>query len=61
MSQSPGPVNVEQRPRAGVRYNFAGQYQQAPPPLGGGLVKPVWFRRYAAGELPAEFDRIVQS
>ena len=27
-------------------YNFAGQYQQAPAPLGGGLVKAAWFRRY---------------
>jgi hypothetical protein len=25
-------------------YNFAGQYQQAPAPLGGGLVKADWFK-----------------
>jgi predicted phage terminase large subunit-like protein len=42
-------------------YNFAGQYQQMPAPLGGGLVKPVWFKRYGPTELPAEFDRLVQS
>ena len=42
-------------------YNFAGQYQQSPAPLGGGLVKRAWFRRYAADQLPAPFDRIVQS
>jgi predicted phage terminase large subunit-like protein len=42
-------------------YNFAGQYQQAPTPLGGGLVKSGWFRHYAASELPCQFDRIVQS
>jgi predicted phage terminase large subunit-like protein len=42
-------------------YNFAGQYQQAPAPLGGGLVKPAWFRRWRAAELPDRFDRIVQS
>jgi len=41
-------------------YNFAGQYQQAPSPLGGGLVKAAWFRRYAAEEVP-QFERIVQS
>jgi predicted phage terminase large subunit-like protein len=41
-------------------YNFAGQYQQAPAPLGGGLVKAHWFRRYLPGELP-EFERLVQS
>jgi predicted phage terminase large subunit-like protein len=41
-------------------YNFAGQYQQMPAPLGGGLVKAGWFRRYAAEEGPP-FERIVQS
>src|SRR5215467_1630694 len=42
-------------------YNFAGQYQQAPAPLGGGLVKAAWFKRYRENELPERFDRIVQS
>ena len=42
-------------------YNFAGQYQQSPAPLGGGLVKAVWFKRYREDELPKHFDRIVQS
>jgi predicted phage terminase large subunit-like protein len=42
-------------------YNFAGQYQQAPTPLGGGLVKRAWFRHYAASALPPQFERIVQS
>ena len=42
-------------------YNFAGQYQQSPAPLGGGLVKAAWFKRYRENELPARFDRIVQS
>ena len=42
-------------------YNFAGQYQQMPTPLGGGLVKAAWFKHYAASELPQQFDRIVQS
>jgi predicted phage terminase large subunit-like protein len=42
-------------------YNFAGQYQQSPAPLGGGLVKAAWFKRYRDNELPARFDRIVQS
>jgi hypothetical protein len=41
-------------------YNFAGQYQQAPAPLGGGLIKANWFRTYQPGELPARFDQIVQ-
>src|SRR6516225_9475900 len=43
-----------------VEYNFAGQYQQMPAPLGGGLVKAGWFSHYAADELPP-FERIVQS
>jgi predicted phage terminase large subunit-like protein len=42
-------------------YNFAGQYQQTPAPLGGGLVKREWFRTYAPSELPEKLDQIVQS
>src|SRR6266851_143323 len=42
-------------------YIFAGQYQQAPAPLGGGFVKAEWFRRYAPREKPETFDRVVQS
>src|SRR5262249_41816610 len=42
-------------------YNFAGQYQQAPAPLGGGLVKTSWFKRYWPQDLPPAFDRRVQS
>lgn len=42
-------------------YNFAGQYQQSPAPLGGGLVKAEWFKGYGAKDLPERFDRIVQS
>jgi hypothetical protein len=42
-------------------YNFAGQYQQAPAPLGGGLVKEQWFKHYAPNELPERFDQIIQS
>ena len=42
-------------------YNFAGQYQQAPAPFGGGMVKEAWFKRYAPNDLPDHFDQIVQS
>ena len=42
-------------------YNFASQYQQAPVPLGGGLIKTDWFRSYGLNELPERFDQIVQS
>jgi predicted phage terminase large subunit-like protein len=52
---------LEQIRRTLGQYNFAGQYQQAPAPLGGGLVKVDWFKRYADNELPEHFDQIVQS
>lgn len=42
-------------------YHFAGQYQQSPAPLGGGLVKAEWFKTYAESDLPASFEMIFQS
>ncbi len=42
-------------------YHFAGQYQQAPSPLGGGIIKIEWFKTYTPAEQPAEFDTIFQS
>jgi predicted phage terminase large subunit-like protein len=54
------PPMLEQIRRTIGEYNFAGQYQQMPAPLGGGLVKASWFRHYTADELP-EFEQIVQS
>jgi predicted phage terminase large subunit-like protein len=42
-------------------YNFSGQYQQAPAPLGGGMIKYSWFRTYTANELPAKFEIVLQS
>lgn len=41
-------------------YNFAGQYQQSPFPLGGGMVKWEWFQGYEPGGQPAKFDMILQ-
>lgn len=40
-------------------YNFAGQYQQQPAPMGGGMVKTAWFARYTE-QLP-QYERIIQS
>jgi hypothetical protein len=54
-------VTLEQIHRTIGEYNFAGQYQQAPSPQGGGMVKAAWFRNYAPNERPDKFDRIVQS
>ena len=42
-------------------YTFASQYQQAPIPLEGSIVKVGWLRYYKPGEQPARFDRIVLS
>jgi predicted phage terminase large subunit-like protein len=42
-------------------YNFSGQYQQEPAPLGGGMVKLAWFKTYKVGEEPAKFDLVFQS
>jgi predicted phage terminase large subunit-like protein len=52
---------LEQIRRTIGEYNFAGQYQQAPAPQGGGMVKAAWFRSYMPNERPEEFDRVVQS
>jgi predicted phage terminase large subunit-like protein len=54
-------ATLEQMRRTIGEYNFAGQYQQAPSPLGGGMVKDAWFRSYAPNERPEKFDRILQS
>ncbi|HET9743447.1 MAG TPA: phage terminase large subunit [Terriglobales bacterium] len=42
-------------------YTFAGQYQQSPAPLGGGMVKRKWFRSDSDEERPERFDLIFQS
>jgi predicted phage terminase large subunit-like protein len=56
------PLEILDRIRRTIgEYNFAGQYQQSPAPLGGGLVKAEWFKRYRESERPERFDRIVQS
>src|SRR6266568_3966586 len=52
---------IEQIRRTIGEYNFGGQYQQMPAPLGGGMVKAAWFRHYLPDELPQSFERVVQS
>jgi predicted phage terminase large subunit-like protein len=47
--------------RAMGTYAFAGQYQQAPAPAGGGLIKVEWLRRYEPHQKPESPDRVVQS
>ena len=52
---------LEQLRETQGEYTFAGQYQQSPAPLGGGLVKLRWFKTYTEAELPEKFDFIFQS
>ena len=55
-------LEVLQHLRAGLgEYNFAGQYQQTPAPLGGALVKAEWFKTYNASEQPERFEMVFQS
>ena len=42
-------------------YNFSGQYQQDPAPLGGGMVKAAWLKTYTPEELHAKFELVLQS
>jgi predicted phage terminase large subunit-like protein len=42
-------------------YNFAGQYQQSPSPLGGGMIKTGWFKTYEPAEMPKKFEVVFQS
>lgn len=42
-------------------YSFAAQYLQSPVPEGGGVVKTEWLGSYEPHELPAKFDKVVQS
>ena len=56
------PVEVLSHLREALgEFNFAGQFQQAPAPLGGGLVKAEWFKTYTAADLPARFELTFQS
>jgi predicted phage terminase large subunit-like protein len=52
---------LDQRRCVHGEYNFAGQYQQAPAPLGGGMVKVSWFKKYTAADLPDTFEMVFQS
>ncbi len=42
-------------------YQFYGQYQQAPVPMGGGMIKTDWLQRYTQQSLPKKFELIIQS
>jgi predicted phage terminase large subunit-like protein len=63
------PLDAQREPLAILKqnrevqgeYNFAGQYQQAPAPLGGGMIKIPWFKRFTSQTRPETFDFIFQS
>lgn len=56
------PLEVLQRIRQiQGEYNFAGQYQQAPAPRGGGMIKLEWFKPYRPADLPQNLPMIIQS
>ena len=42
-------------------YVFVGQYQQAPAPREGGMVKRGWFQHYGMSERPESFEMVLQS
>jgi predicted phage terminase large subunit-like protein len=56
------PLETLAHTRATVgEYNFAAQFQQAPTPPAGVLIKLEWFRRYDTKDLPSRFDLVLQS
>lgn len=56
------PLEVLEKLRASLsEYHFAGQYQQTPAPLGGGIFSAGWIHFYEPHEQPEKFDHIVQS
>ena len=54
-----GEVENAKKLKAMGSYAYAGQHQQEPAPLAGGLIEIGWFKRYNV--LPKKFKRIVQS
>ncbi len=56
------PLEMLTKLRASVgEYNFSSQYQQAPVPIGGAMVKTGWLQYYSSSEGLQKFDRIIQS
>ncbi len=56
------PLQILERMKQTIgEYHFAGQYQQAPAPFGGGMIKLDWFKRYTDADRPEKFEMILQS
>lgn len=54
-------ATLEALRRSMSEMRFSGQYQQAPVPIGGGMIKTDWLQFYEPKDLPAKFDLVVQS
>jgi predicted phage terminase large subunit-like protein len=54
-----GASEIAQKKKDLGSYGYAGQYQQRPSPLKGGMIDLQWFKRYTT--IPKEFIRIIQS
>jgi predicted phage terminase large subunit-like protein len=52
---------LEQIRRAMTEYVFTAQYQQAPQPPSGVVVKREWLKFYSPAEKPPKFERVIQS
>lgn len=58
--REPKAVLDELRKNLG-EYGYAGQYQQAPYPAGGAMVKESWLMTYGPDQLPKRFEQVVMS
>ncbi len=56
------PMEVLEELKAAMgSQSFSAQYQQAPVPEGGALLKGEWFRTYAQAPVPMDNERVIQS
>jgi predicted phage terminase large subunit-like protein len=55
------PSDLESQRRGMTEYNFVAHYQQNPQPPSGIIVKWEWLKFYEPGDLPKQFDQILQS
>jgi predicted phage terminase large subunit-like protein len=55
------PTALEAQRRGMTEYNFVAQYQQDPQPPSGIIVKREWLKYYEPGDLPKQFNQILQS
>ena len=44
-----------------AEFQYYGQYQQSPVPMGGGMIKTDWLQRYTLQELPDNFELMIQT